>query len=85
MNHGSVVFFWMKTSSTHYQGAVLLTNWLFVYYAQTINITRLFVHMSGNKQSIYENGLALLGGLAMCTVHTNIFTCDQLELRLSIY
>ena len=52
----SVVFLWVKTSSAHCQRAVLLTKWLFVYYAlylQTINVKQLFVYMSGNKQSIW--------------------------------
>ena len=44
------------------------------------NIKWLFVHMSGNKQSIYGNGLAMLVSLVMCTVYTNKFTFRHLKL-----
>ena len=40
----------------------------------------LFVHMSGNNQSIYGHALVMLGSL--CTVYTNTFTRGQLKLRL---
>ena len=31
IKHGSVVFFWVKTSATHYQRGGLLTKWMFIY------------------------------------------------------
>ena len=51
IKHVLVVFFWVKTSPTHYQGAVLMTNgYLFLFfYPQAIYIKWSFVHMSGNK------------------------------------
>ena len=47
---------WVKTSSKHYQETIFFSKWLIYlhYYLQTINIKRLFVHKSGNKQSKWK-------------------------------
>ena len=39
----SVVFFWVKTPSTHYQGAVLLIQWLFVFVSHDQPLKTLFI------------------------------------------
>ena len=54
------------------------------FYSQTINIKWLFIHISGNKQIVYENSLTMLGSLIMCTAYTNKFTVGQLKLRLGL-
>ena len=62
-----------------------LTKWLFVYFfnPQTITIKWLFVHVSGNINSIYGNNMAMLiGSLVMCTVYTNTFIVSQLEVEI---
>ena len=85
IKHLSVVFFWVKTSSTDYQGAVLLPKWLAVclhFYLQTVTIKWLFVW---KWSKVYGNVLAVLGSLAICTVYTNKFIFGQLKLRLWLY
>ena len=42
------------------------------FYLQTMHIKQLFVHMSGNKQSIYRNGLAIFSTLVMIVLFTLI-------------
>ena len=74
---------WVKTSSTHYHGAIFWQNDCFFkrFCPQTINSIWLFVHMPGNKQSI----LNWLGGsLVMSTVYINKVTIGQLKLRLGL-
>ena len=78
--HKSVpVVFWVKASSgscgVDKMGVCLCL------YLKTINIKQLFVHISGNKQSIYGNGLTMLGSLIMWTIYTNKFTFGHLKLR----
>ena len=40
--------------------------------------------MSGNKEKIHGNGLAMLDSLVMHTPYPNTFTFGQLKLRLGL-
>ena len=85
IKHVLVMFFWVKTSSTHYEGAVLLTKWLFIYvliHKQSTYISYLSICLVISK--VYRIGLAMLGSLVVCTVYTNKCTSGQLKLRLGI-
>ena len=56
ITHGSVVFFWVKTASTHYQGAVFVEKMVLCLnvYPQAIYIKWLFAPRYENKQSIWK-------------------------------
>ena len=84
IKHVSVMSFCMTTSSTHYQGAVLLTNDCLFTFLSANNRHKTVIYMSRNKQNICGNVLANLGSLVMCTVYTNKFTFGRLKLRLGL-
>ena len=74
MKYVSVVFFWVTTSSTHYQFAILLTKWRLVGWLCIYPQKNGYLSMCLEISTLYGNGLTLLGSLVMCTVYTNTFT-----------
>ena len=86
IKHVSVVFFSVKTSSTHYHGAVWLTKWPFIYpFIPTHSTLNGYLSLGLEINKVYGNGLAMFGRLVVCTVYTNKITLVQLKLRLGLH
>ena len=71
IKHVSVVFFMVTISSAHYQGADLLTKWLFAYvFICKWSAYNGYFSICLKISNVYGNGLAMLSSLAMCTLYT---------------
>ena len=81
----SVVSSFVKTWSTHFQGAVSLRKWAFVnFFNHKQSSLNGYLSICLEISKACGIGLAMPGGLVMCTFYTTKFIFGQLKLRLDL-